>query len=493
MSIVNFLRLNPILFRVVVVAVVSAASVGSVRAQPPSPKASAFAEALADRGSLGGGWSASLDVAQKSEVGPLSRAQAVAVALAANPEVRQSLEQISLLEGRITEARADALPDVTWTTRMARSRDPGLLNSPNFDQFPPEFRTALSPLPANLFETVADFRQTLFSFKLGKALEAARLARSAGQEDLRRARQSTALDAIRSYNQLLFAIEELRVAQSSVDQKQGHLDVARNRRAAGAATELEVLRAEVDLENQRAELLRAENQVTAARATLNTVMLRPTNALIQPSDTLAIVPITVSFDDAVREAVEARPELETLRLTQQVRDRLIGVAEADAKPRIEFDGGYGFSVRQPQKLFRFDFRRWIAGVTVTVPLFDGYRTAGRVAVARAERDTVTQQIAALENRVRLDVQSAWDTLMLAERTLTAADLNVSQARRAREMTDANYRLGAATPLDVIDAQQALNQAENVRNQALYTHANGRATLRYVMGQDPLDDRPPAAP
>ena len=45
--------------------------------------------------------------------------------------------------------------------------------------------------------------------------------------------------------------------------KQTHVDYARNRRAAGVATELEVLRAEVDLENQRAEALRAENEVSA--------------------------------------------------------------------------------------------------------------------------------------------------------------------------------------------------------------------------------------
>ena len=422
----------------------------------------------------------------------LSRAQAVAIALEANPQVRLSLEQINILEGRIKEARADALPDVSWTTRVARSRDPGLLNSPNFDRFPLEFRDALSPLPANLFDTMTDFRQTLFSFKLGKALEAARLARTAGQEELRRARHGTALDAIRSYNQLLFVIEELRVAQSSVDQKQRHLDFARNRKSAGVATELEVLRAEVDLENQRADLLRAETQVTAARATLNTVMLRPTNAPVDPTDTLAIVPIAVTFDEAVREALGARPELQTLRFTQQVRDKLVDVAAAEAKPRVDFNGGYGFSVRQPENLFHFDFRRWIAGVTVTVPVFDGFRTAAKVAQARAERDTATQQIAALENQVRLDVQSAWDTLVLAERTLRAAGLNVSQARRAADMTEANYRLGASTPLDVVDAQQALTQAEHVRNQALYTHANARATLRYVMGQDPLDGRPAAA-
>ena len=179
----------------------------------------------------------------------LSRAEAVAQALAANPQVKLSLEQVALLEGRITEAKADALPDITWNTVAMRSRDPGLLNSPNFDAFPPEFRDVLSPLPANAFSTSADLRQTLFSFKLGKALEAARIARGAGEHDVQRVRQMTALDTIRAYNQLLFAIEQLRVIQTNVQSKQSHLEYARNRRAAGAATELEVLRAEVDLEN----------------------------------------------------------------------------------------------------------------------------------------------------------------------------------------------------------------------------------------------------
>ena len=135
---------------------------------------------------------------------PLSRADAVAQALAANPSVKLSLEQVALLEGRIVEEKAAALPDISWNTLAMRSRDPGLLNSPNFDEFPPEFRDALRPLPGNAFSTTADVRQTLFSFKLGKALEAARTARNAGDQDTQRARQLTALDAIRAYNQLLF-------------------------------------------------------------------------------------------------------------------------------------------------------------------------------------------------------------------------------------------------------------------------------------------------
>jgi len=415
----------------------------------------------------------------------LSRADAVAQALAANPEVKLSLAQVAVLEGRIVEAKADALPEINWNTLAMRSRDPGLLNSPNFDAFPPEFRDALSPLPANAFSTTADFKQTLFSFKLGKALEAARLARTAGEHDVQRARQMTALDAVRSYNQLLFAMEQLRIIQTNVQSKQSHVDSARNRRAAGVATELEVLRAEVDLENARAEALRAENEVIAARATLNTVMLRPTNTPIQPTDTLEAVPFETGFEEAVKEALGARPELQLLRTREEFQDRLVDVAAADSKPTFDFTGSYGFAVRRPENLFQPDYTRWSAAVNITVPLFDGWRTAGRVAQARGERETITQQIAVLENQVRLDVQSAFDSLALANRTIQAAELNVTQARRAAEMTEANYKLGAATQLDVVDAQQALRQAENIRNQALFTHANARASLKFVMGREPL--------
>ena len=416
----------------------------------------------------------------------LSRAEAVAQALSSNPTVKLSLEQVALLEGRITEARADALPDITWNTYATRSRDPGLLNSPNFDEFPAEFRDALRPIPGNAFSTAADVRQTIFSFKIGKALEAARVARNGGLQDTQRARQVTALDAVRAYNQLLFAIEQLRVIRTNMESKQTHVEYARNRRVAGVATELEVLRAEVDLENARAEVLRAENEVSGARALLNTVMVRPTPTPIVPTDTLAVVPYAAELDGAVKEALAGRPDLQLLRTQERVQALLVSVAAADSKPSVEFNGSYGYAVRRPSNLFEIDFARWSAGLNIRVPLFDGRRTAGRVMQAAAQRNTVTQQIAQLENQVRLEVQSALDALLLADRTIKAAELNVAQARRASEMTDANYKLGAATQLDVVDAQQSLRQAENIRNLALYTHANARATLRFVVGRDPLE-------
>src|SRR5262249_25646949 len=147
-----------------------------------------------------------------------------------------------------------------------------LLNSTSFDDFPPELRDSLRPIPANIYDGRVELRQTLFSFKIGRALRAARLANQLGSEDVRRARQDVEVEAVRAYNEYLLALEKVSVAAKAGRQKEKHLEMAGNRRAAGVATDLDVLRSRVDLENSKVVLRRMRGQSDLARATLNAVM-----------------------------------------------------------------------------------------------------------------------------------------------------------------------------------------------------------------------------
>jgi HAE1 family hydrophobic/amphiphilic exporter-1 len=269
--------------------------------------------------------------------------------------------------------------------------------------------------------------------------------------------------------------------------------MAKNRRAAGVATELDVLRSQVDLENQKAQLERFRGEQEWAQGALNAAMLRPIETAIEPTDALVAEPLPVSVDEVTRAALLARPEVKAAELTEKIYTELIGVARAESRPHLDFNGSYGYSVRQPGNFLEGDFARWSAGVTLTIPVFDGWRTAGKVAQARGQRNQATQDRLALENRVRLEVRQSVDRLATAERVLEASQLNVTQATRALEMTQANYQHGAATTLDVLDAQAALTLAESLRLQALFDHANARATLRFVMGQEPLDTPAPPPP
>ncbi len=416
----------------------------------------------------------------------LSRAQAVSQALAANPQVRRSLEDEVRLRGLITEARADALPDITLSGTFFRYRDPALLNSSSFDAFPPDLRASLRPTAANLYEGVASLRQTLFSFKLSKAIRAARFGGSYGEEEVRRVRQGIALEAVRAYNTYLLSLEKVRVAEKALRQKEKHLEMARNRRSAGVATDLDVLRSQVDVENQRSQLLRIRGQADLARGTLNAVMVRPIDADIEPTDTLDYVAFEASLEEAVGEAWGNRPEVLEATLAEKIRKELVGVAQADSRPSLELSGSWGYSVREPDNFFKSDFTKWNAGISLRVPVFDGLRTAGRVAQAKAEVQKAAQDKIALENQIRLEAKDAVDRLNVAKSILEATELNVAQAQKALDMTQANYQHGAATTLDVLDAQAALTLAESNRLEALYEHANARATLRYVMARDPLD-------
>jgi outer membrane protein TolC len=421
-----------------------------------------------------------------AEAQTLSRVDAVKAALDANPDVVRAREDLRSLEGRITEVKADALPEVTFRANGNRYRDPSLLNSSSFDAFPPELHNALKPIPASLYDGSAEVKQTLYSFKLGRALKVAKLARTLGQEDSRRVRQSIALDALRAYDNLLLTLEYVRVNQRTLEQKEKHHESVSNRRAAGVATELDVLRSEVDVENQRAQLTRAEGRVEFARATLNAVMLRPIDAPIQPTDVLASQPVDATLDQALAAALAERPEIKSAKLTELTRDEIIGVEQAERKPHFDFVGNFGYSVREPTNFFHYDYSRWSFAVSATVPLFDGGRAAGRIAQAQAERAKATQDRLSAENQIRLQVKDAYDRLNVAARLLKAADLNIAQAQKALDMTQANYGLGAATQLDVTDAQAALTEAERIRIDALHDHADARATLRYAMGRDPLE-------
>ena len=194
--------------------------------------------------------------------------EAVARALERNPTCCAASPTATRCAAARREARADALPELSVYGSFLRYQDPGFLNSPNIDQFPPELLQAFRPLATNLWDGYATLRQTLWSFSLGKAIRAARLRRAPRRREraLGAPGRGPARD-LRLQRATCSRLEQVKVAEKVVKQKEKQLEMARNRRGAGVATELEVLRFEVDLANARTTLLRLRARPTSRAAT----------------------------------------------------------------------------------------------------------------------------------------------------------------------------------------------------------------------------------
>ena len=426
--------------------------------------------------------------ADAEEKTALTLAEAVALALERHPQVISAEARAEALKGRIREVRAEAFPDITFNSSGMRWRDPSFLNSASFDKIPPEFKDALIVKGANLFDYHVAVSQPLYTAgKLGTAIKLASLESEGVGVDRARVEQEIKLRVIRSFNDLLLAEKQVEVARDTVAQRERHLDMARARYQAGVATEVDVLRSEVSLANAKPDLIRAENSVRHARAVLNNLLVRPIDFPTEAAGELTYTPSTRGpLAEVIRHALERRPEMQRVRINLLESNGQIKLARAESRLRVDLNAQYGYSARETPNLWKQSFTRWMFTLNVTLPLFDGGRRSGLMQQALANRKIAEQTRLEAEENVQLEVQTALDELQRAEKTVEAARLNVAQAERVLNMMQDNYRYGAATTLDVTDAQSALTTARWTLLQGLYDHTMARVQLRYVMGLDPLE-------
>ena len=432
---------------------------------------------------MGFQWGLSQDTAD-----PLTMEAAVELALKRNPEILIALEELAELKGKITEVRSGAYPQVTFQGYGLRMRDPSILNSSSFDKVPKEFKDALVPSPNNMFDLGINVKQPLYN--AGKVRTALRLAEeSLGEKNAisDSIRQQLAFKVFQAFNDLLLAEANRTVVRETHQQRVKHLEQARSRFDNGVATEIDVLRSEVNISNLEPDLIRADNRVRLARAAINNLIVADLEAPTQIAGSLEYRPWPAgSLEEIQKRTLESRPELQAARRQLQQARLTISLANAENKLTLDLEGQWGYAVREPQNIFNNDFSRWNLTFNFKLPLFDSGRKSGLTAQALARFRAAEQRLARLENAYRLEVKQAYDDMRSSAKAIAAAKLSVSQAERVLTLMQANYQYGAATTLDVLDSQTALAVARNSQIGATYEYEMAKARLRLASGSPILD-------
>jgi len=414
--------------------------------------------------------------------------EAVRLALSRHPDIGKARAAADALKGKIREVRAQALPEATVTASGTRWRDPSLLNASGIDKFPEELRKALIPVGINRFDYGISVTQPLYTAgKIGTALRLASVEAEGSMIDVDRAEQDLALEVVKAYYGLLWAERYRELVAATQEQRKRHAEMARTRFNNGVATEVDVLRSEVAVANGAPDLVRAENAIRQARAVLNYYLGRPVDFPTRTSQEFELKPWDQQdLETLAQEAERSRPELSRLRIAERSAEHQLQLARAESRLRVDATAGFGVSTRLTENLFNSDFTRWNVGVNLTLPVFDGFRRSGLVAQAVANQRAVRLEREKVQQQVRLGLQQALDEVRAAQETIHAARANISQAERVLTMTQENYRYGAATTLDIVDAQTALSVARTNLLKGLHDYAVARANLLWTLGRRPWE-------
>jgi outer membrane protein TolC len=445
----------------------------------------------------------------------LTLEQAVARALTVSEEVRLARSQVDLARTQVSTARAGAFPQLDgrfgYTRTFASAFSGGGFQLPDSARFAPDPNrpidervryledhlptAALSGLGSlfgnlpfgqpNAYTATLSGSQVLFSGgRVGAALRIAEEYLASARLNLEEQTADIELQVRTAYYRARLAQELVTIASAAVEQATRFLAAERLRHEAGEGSELDVLRAEVALANLQPQVVTASNNAEVASLDLKRVVDIPLSEDVQLTTPLG-APRLVADNDSVDAlaAVARRAAVASAERQVRIRTEQVRIARGGYLPSMNLQVNYGKQLF-PTEAFRLnqDWRTdFTAGVTVTVPIFNGNRTRAEVAQARIALDQEELRLIQLRENLQLEYARARGERARARSSIQARQRTVDQAQRVYDLTVLRYEQGMASQLEVSDARLSLLQSRSNLAQAIADYEIADATVSRAIG------------
>ena len=295
--------------------------------------------------------------------------------------------------------------------------------------------------------------------------EGARAEAVSSAADFENVRLALTAEVASSYFGLRTLDRETVLVADGVDLRSRALKLVTARRAAGAATDFDVARAEAELaatEVEAADLARRRAGGQNALAVL-LGSAAPEFQLPPATTALASQPPTVPAG-LPGDLLERRPDVAAAEAALAAANARIGVAKAAFFPSITLTGSAGYASGDIDRLFQADSRIWSVGPGVYLPIFQGGRNRANLQRSRAAYE---ESVALFRQRVLValgEVQDALTATQLLATQAAAQERTVVAARRAGQLAQTRFEAGFVNYLEVIDAQRTVLSAERATAQ-----------------------------
>ncbi|HWZ32059.1 MAG TPA: TolC family protein [Bryobacteraceae bacterium] len=412
---------------------------------------------------------------------PLSMKRAVEIALTpeGSPRVSIAMETIKQAEMRKAESRAAFLPDIEAAINDRRQTTNLHAFGLNFPIPIPGLAFPTTVGPFNVLDARATVSQTVFDFSTMKRYQSSKVSLDAAKDDFDATKNQVSDQVARAYLTTLRADAALETAQANVDLSQALLTSAQNQKEAGTGTGIEVVRAQVQLANDKQRLVVAENDRRRAGLNLLRAIGLKLDATVEATDKLAYEATDIGhIDAALADARKTRAELKA----QQDRESSARLTSDSVKwerlPSVGASADYGSIGSQ----IIGAMPTYTYGVSVRFPVFDGGRRDARRIESLSQYRQEQTRTRDLEQQVDLDVRLAFDSIHSAATEVAAAQEGVQLAEQEVAQARRRYEAGVTNSIEVTDAQTRLDRARNNRINALYDYNVARIDLATATGR-----------
>ena len=422
-------------------------------------------------------WQHDRQTEQASETrlsGKLTLQDGLKLALANNKQLLATVQDKAAARGGVVESYSAVLPAVTASGGYTRLDSVSSFSVGG---------TSVSLGQVNNYSVDLAVSQPLFrGGAITGQLRSAQLALCLSDEGVRAQVQQTIYDVARAYYDTLLAQQLFTVNEEAVKSAEAHLADVTRKRAQGVASEYDVLRAQVDVSNFRAEMIQQRNRIHLAKTSLLKAMGVSQDSVVELSDDLVYASMKPVLEEAVRLAHENRPDLYQAELGVRLQREALRITRSRYWPSVDATFTQQWTRPDPHDSMLDAWGgAWSGGVVARWTLFDGLAREGAVIRDKAVLKRRNIELLDAQERALLEVQQAVLSLRDAEEFVESQRLNLQRAQEGLRLSEVGYREGVNTEVEVTDARSALTRARALHYQTLYDHNLARLNLQRAMG------------
>lgn len=419
----------------------------------------------------------------------LTLSQALEYALENNIEAKNARLELMIAETTVKEELSKGLPQLNGT--FSFNYNPAiqvifLPNEPPFgdpsidsDVIPARFGVSYQ---SGLGVTAS---QMIFDGSFFVGLRASKTLRELTEYDRIKTENDVLVSVKKAYFGVLVNKERIKLAESNLTRIDSLLDETKAIYEAGFAEKIDVSRIQVQRNNTYTQVERSRTAYEISKQLLKIQMGLPKEYDLVVTETLEQLSPEVKLNQLL--TMEGMPRVEVNQLEKNLE--LVGLDlrnnTVQYMPKITFNANYQRSGAANTLGNIYDSRNWfgssLLGLTMQIPIFDGFLKSSRIQRNRIQQHQLENQRIFLDDNISLEIYQARTNLKNDLNIMAVQRENMALAQEVYDISKIKYNEGVGSNLEVIEADAALIESEINYLGALYDGLISKVDLEQALG------------
>lgn len=395
----------------------------------------------------------------------------IAGAIEHNNDLKMALARVSETRAQYGIASADRLPSANLSGTKTKTKIPSAFTGND------------RPVTTerNEFTLTAVSFELDFWGRVANLSEAAKASFLASESASRAMRLTLISEVANNYFTLLELGERIAIARAAIASRKKYRDVVQRGMELGAAARSDYLLAEGAFHLAQSELAILENQQANAEHALIILAGKPPGEL-PAGRKLHEQDIRNDLAPGIpSEVLYARPDVIAAENKLKEAHANVGAARAAFLPRILLTAGLGLASPTLAKLFAPGTGNWVFQPTLSMPLFDGGRTAGYEDIAEARKNSAIADYEKIIQQAFREVADLLSARVSLGEQRQATEAAVRAYKERLIVAEARFKSGSASYLEVLDAQRELFAQQQTNVQIRRAQLSAAAQLYKALG------------